>query len=133
MTFDSFYKNVMALDAESLILEAAASREGELADANVENLENHKLSNGNPIKPDYSPTYAEFKGFKVPDLEVTGDHHSGVFADVQGDGIVFDSTDWKSDKLTDKYTVDIYGTTERQLVEIIDADVVDLINKKITK
>lgn len=140
MTLDSFIKNVRNLNAKDLILKAAALRVEELADLNVEQMEQGLLSTGGNISPNYeTEAYSQYKksiGSKsspTPDLKLTGDFHDGVFSKVSGDNIIFGSTDEKSSKLQLHYTKDIFGVTTGGLIETIDSDVVSIMDKEMTK
>lgn len=136
---DDFIKRVNNLNAKDLIVKAASSNTEELADQNVINLDSGLLSTGKNISPKYeTDAYANFKksiGSKVsptPNLKLTGDFHSGVFAKSQGDKIMFGSSDEKEGKLQDKYSADIFGVTQEQLISQIDSDIVKLIDLKLS-
>jgi len=133
MTIEGFINRVRSLNAKDLIIKAVREREAELADLNVEQLEKSKYSTGETIEPEYSSDYASFKGFKNPDLKLTGDFHSGIFADVQGDVIEFDSTDFKASKLQGKYGDDIFGVTDEGLIETADMDLPEIIDNELTR
>lgn len=138
---ENFVKNIALLDAKSLIVEVAGSRTEELADHNVMNLEQGKNSSGEFITPHYSdPKYYELKkaigmipSNGSPDLKLTGDFHEGIFAKTQNNDIFFNSSDSKAGMLQDVYGDEIYGVQENQLIDIIDGDMPETIDKHLMK
>jgi len=128
-----FISNGLALDAKEIIHEAAALREEELADLNVERMNKGLLNNGKKIEPKYSDDYKAFKGFSTPNLKLEGDFQSGVFVDVQSTDIKIGSTDYKEDKLVEKYSENIFGVTTKGFEETIDGDIPDIIDNKLMK
>lgn len=131
MTLDDLIQRVNSLNPSQLVVQAAALREEELADLNVANLEKGIRSDGSKITPEYSPSYAAFKGFKTPNLKLEGDFHSGIFfdADKTTEVIKTGSTDWKEDKLREKYGNEILGVSDSQLMGEIDDELPELIDK----
>lgn len=68
-----------------------------------------------PIGQYKSPLYAAQKnaqnptpGFGIPDLRLTGEFYSGIFADPRAEGIVVDSADFKSSDLMAKFSERIF-------------------------
>lgn len=59
--------------------------------------------NQTPIVPPYSLPYAQFKGFNTPNLYLEGDFQRGITVDVEGDYLIWDSTDEKTPWLAAKY------------------------------
>lgn len=133
MTIEEFISRVSNLNAKDLIIKAVSSRTEELADFNVENMDKGLLSTGKKIKPDYSKGYAAFKGFKTPNLKLEGDFHSGVYSEIRGDKILFDSKDYKTSKLEKQYSADIFGVKSSQLIEVVDMELSDIIDNEIMK
>jgi hypothetical protein len=108
LSFISHFEKVNDNLAEIVAI-AGEKNDAELADINIEQLDEGILSTGKKITPDYSPGYAKFKGFKTPNLKLEGDFHSGIFVDRKGEFLIFDSTDYKTPKLEGKYSSDIFG------------------------
>lgn len=133
MTLDSFIHNVRSLNSKDLIVKAAKLTTDQLADLNVEQMDQGLLSTGNKIQPDYSPSYEKYKGFKTPNLKDEGDFHDETYAKVIGSEIEFGSTDWKSNKLQIHYTKNIFGVTEKNFIETIDPELPEIIDNEITK
>lgn len=140
MTLDSFISRVSNLSAEKLIAQAASLRKEELADLNVIQLSEGKLSTGQNISPNYeSDDYAKFKksiGSKsspIPDLILTGAFTEGINVDIQGNRILFDSSDEKTNHLESKYSFDIFGVTDKNLIETLDADIAKIIDNEISE
>jgi hypothetical protein len=86
-----------------------------LADAGRSQLEHGLNRFAEILQPYKSPWYANIKhaknplpGLGVPDLKLTGAFHRGIYADVQGDRIVWGSRDEKSERLQKKYDA-IFG------------------------
>lgn len=135
---DIFINKIKELSIElpALVTQAAKNVEAELADLNVSQMNEGILSTGGKITPQYSNAYANFKGFKTPNLKLEGDFHSGVFADAKTDYIEFDSTDYKTEKLEDKYSSNIFGIApknEQKQADLEDPYLLILIDKKLTR
>lgn len=70
-----------------------------------------KTKKGDNISPKYrNPGYADFKQRRnslppsgVPDLNLTGEFHQGIFVDVESGSVYFGSSDSKTVMLTEKY------------------------------
>ena len=138
MELEQLYKNVVRVGSELSTLAAIAGEKNkeELADINVSQMDEGLRSDGKKIVPDYSPNYAKFKGFKTPNLKLTGDFHSGVFVERKGDKLLFDSTDDKTDKLESRYSSDIFGITpknEQKAADEMDEDLLKLVEKELEK
>lgn len=83
--------------------------------------------------------YAELKHTMNPkpgqgyvDLKLTGDFYEGVFAEIDMDDIIFDSTDSKSDDLQERYGEEIFGLDEemtKQFQEQFYDDIMEKIQK----
>jgi len=135
---DIFINKIKELSIElpTLVTQAAKNVEAELADLNVSQMNEGILSTGEKITPQYSNAYANFKGFKTPNLKLEDDFHSGVFADAKTDYIEFDSTDYKAEKLEDKYSSNIFGIApknEQKQADLEDPYLLILIDKKLTR
>jgi len=118
-----------------LVAQAGSKVEAEMADLNVEQMNEGILSTGKKITPKYSANYAKRKGFTTPNLNDEGDFHSGVFVETKQDYFVFDSTDYKTSKLEIKYSHEIFGIApknEQKQADFIDPYLLELIDKKLS-
>jgi hypothetical protein len=138
MELEQLYKNVVRVESELKTLTAIAGEKNkeELADLNVSQMDEGLRSDGKKIVPQYSPNYAKFKGFKTPNLKLTGDFHSGVFVERKGDKLLFDSTDKKTDKLESRYSSNIFGIApknEQKAADELDEDLLKLVEIELEK
>jgi hypothetical protein len=87
---------------------------GAMLNLNEEQMDAGILNTGAKIKPFYSDPYAKKKGFRIPNLKLEGDFRGAMFVDIDinKESITFDSSDWKVDILTDRYTKNIFGLTK---------------------
>lgn len=140
MTIEDFILNANGLSAESIIFEAASKNTDELADLNVLQLESGLMSTGAKLRPEYSTTtYAKYKksiGSKsspTPDLKLTGAFHEAFYVKPENGKIKFGSNDSKEGKLQQDYGDDIFGVTTDNLINTIDPDIPDIIDKMLMK
>lgn len=125
-TFNERLKKVIS-NFDSIVLESAMEVESSIVDLQVKQLEEGKTYKDQPIKPAYqSDVYATTKkaiGAKppkgTPDLKLTGDFHSGVYANYYKGAKVIEtfSKDEKAPRLTEKYK-DIWGLTKKNQAEL---------------
>ena len=112
---------------------AAEKNEKKLVEINVDQLNKGLLSTGEKITPDYSPSYAAKKGFKTPNLKLEGDFQRGIGIERRNDFLVYDSTDFKSDKLIKKYSENIFGIApqnRQKEYDFLDKDLKLIIDKR---
>ena len=124
MKFDEFMRRMMSLDAAQIARffeEALEENKEEFLALNRSQLSNHMTSKGTPITPPYTPAYAKRKGFKVPDLKVTGEFHKSIEVEFHNGKITVKS-DLKlddgfplADHLAEKYSEDIFQLTEENV------------------
>lgn len=114
------YTTTIASNLERVNSIEIAKSTGKMVKANIDQLDQGKKNDNNPITPFYSDAYAKKKGFQIPDLKDTGDFHNGIFVDYTQRGLNFDSRDYKTDILTEKYTVDIFGLTQENATKIFN-------------
>lgn len=79
-------------------------------------------TNGEPIVPTYTDFTISIKASKGQETDRvtlldTGAFYAGIFANVEGDEILIDSTDSKSTKLKRKYGEDIFGLLPEEVAE----------------
>lgn len=107
-------------------IESIEKKEGLISELVVRQMESGIDGTGNPIRPEYTPKYAKFKGFSTPNLKRTGAFHRSVFADAVSDGIETGATDEKTGKLEAKYTKNILSLTERSIDVITESVLPDI-------
>jgi len=93
-------------------IESVVSGNPYLVDLNKKQLNQSKLSTGAAIKPLYSKMYAQYKGFKTPDLKDTGDFYREMFIKYASKSYTISSDDWKTEKLMGKYKPEIFGISK---------------------
>lgn len=106
-----------------------AESTGKMLDYNEAQLDQMKNADNKTITPSYSLNYAKFKGFKNPNLKLSGDFRNAMYIDFKANELQFSSTDWKTGLLTDKYGPDIFGLTKENAEKTFNTDK-DAINKK---
>ena len=141
MELEKLYKNTLEISKSLPTLTAIAGEKNkeELADLNVSQMEKGIGGDGKKIKPDYSPNYGAFKGFKTPNLKLTGDYHSSIEVLRKGNKLLFGSDDAGSDKvsfLDDHYNNNQYGIApqnEQKDADIKEPDLFLLVEKGLEK
>lgn len=106
-----------------------------MADMNREQLTFGINAEGGAVGAYRSEPYARFKmaigaraPFGIPDLKLTGDFHSGIFAMRKGSDLTFGGTDSKTSMLTEKYD-SILGLTEENRTDVKDNYIFPIITK----
>jgi hypothetical protein len=85
----------------------------QLLNLNREQLkEEHKNALDQFISPQYSAAYAAFKGFRTPDLYLTGDMFRAMTIEAQGESYRINSSVDYAEKLKAKYGDDIFGVAK---------------------
>lgn len=92
-----------------LVVHAVKNKEKNLVNINRSQMLNHKRADDKTIFPKYSPSYASFKGFKDPNLKLTGDFQKDMFLETKGNEFYISSKDGKTLKLIMQYSEDIFG------------------------
>jgi hypothetical protein len=108
------------LDTDKVIQETMQESADTLADLNAEQINTGLKADGTEM-PDYS-FRSVFQYGKPPGpirLRDTGAWQAGLYAKVQGDKVVFESTDDKDKMLTDRYGDNIKGLSEKYKAEAI--------------
>jgi hypothetical protein len=113
-------------DLEKVGMNAIDENLSVMADLNTEQMTRGLNIEGETIGEYRSPKYAAMKQSMnsrppafVPDLKLTGDFHSGVFAKRNGNDLVFGGTDGKTNDLVRKYGP-ILGLTEESQTDVTD-------------
>jgi hypothetical protein len=110
-----------------------------IADQNAEQMFHGERKDGDTIAPEYqNPDYAAAKntqnplpGEGVPDLRLTGAFYAGIYVKVEGDKIIYGSTDPKAAKLEKKYGKGIWGLNAPFKAEVMREKVRPGIKNKI--
>lgn len=122
MLFQSIKKSVDTIvrGAKKAKYDAIDNNLATIADANVEQMTAGLNAEGGQLGLYRSEPYARFKKaigsrspFGVVDLKLSGDFHSGVFAQRRGDTITIFSRDSKTGDLVAKYGENTFGLTEQ--------------------
>ncbi|HTJ53727.1 MAG TPA: hypothetical protein VL443_29935 [Cyclobacteriaceae bacterium] len=104
------------MDAE--LLKVVDQTNAQAIDLNTEQLFHGRDAQGNKLKAYRNPAYAEFKQslnpLGVTDLKLTGDFYRGFYAKTDRFPIMFDSSDSKTEMLTEKYG-EIFGLDQEYL------------------
>lgn len=93
----------------AILDDAVQSSERGLVILNKRQMLQSKLSNDKPIFPEYSASYAAFKGFVEPNLKLTGDFQSEMFLEVDDGKFEISSHNYKTPLLIDLYSQRIFG------------------------
>ena len=128
MSFDTkINKWIKALgNADEIFRRAIIENQAEILDLNVAQLEVGKDSLGNLLDEYTTDEYAQFKQaigskapFKIADLKLTGDFHSGFVLKYEGATVFnIDSTDEKTEQLKKEWGENIFGLSEESLEQI---------------
>ena len=110
--------------------EVVSENEQLIAGLVTSQMERGETGEGTPIRPEYSPGYAAFKGFSTPDLKLTGAFHASVYADAEQDDIIIDATDSKRGQLTAKYGENILSLQERNIDRLNEAVIIPEMQRK---
>ena len=91
-------------------IEGAIDDNTELLDLNRSQLKDeHKTINDQAITPQYSSEYAQLKGFKTPDLYVTGTLFESMTIETKGETFEIKGNTDYTGKLIEQYSGDVFG------------------------
>lgn len=116
----------MAMDGlQDEILRILADMEGTFTDWQRDRLFHGFYANGEPIVPPYTNFTIRIKASKGQETDRvtlldTGAFYAGIFAKVEGEELVIDSTDGKSGDLKEKYGDDIFGLLNEEKAESME-------------
>ena len=116
----------MAMDGlQEEILRILADMEGTFTDWQRDRLFHGFYANGEPIVPPYTNFTIRIKASKGQETDRvtlldTGAFYAGIFAKVEGEELVIDSTDGKSGDLKEKYGDDIFGLLKEEKAESME-------------
>jgi hypothetical protein len=99
---------------EQIVLATILKNQNEVLDLNIAQLQEGLTSENEKVAPPYSALTVEIKKTKgQPTDRVTlkdeGDFYRGFYFERGEFPLIVNSTDWKADKLTDKYGNNIFG------------------------
>lgn len=117
-----YIEQLQKLNFHEIIQDTLEESKQVIVQAQVQQMNTSKLSTGAPILPKYSPAYARKKGYSDPDLRLTGEFQSEVFADIRENIVVIDSADdtQKVQNLIDHYGEDIFGLNEDGVKSVLE-------------
>lgn len=143
MDVGTYIENLKGIDIAALCVEVLKTFEVFLADLNAEQMKLGLNSEGKEIGYYMSQEYAAWKQSRgslapsgVVDLFLSGAFQGGLFAKINDDTIIFDSTDSKTKMLDEKYSRNgnIFGLSDRAkgvLIEPLLTEIVYKINVKL--
>lgn len=113
------------LSSDDYVLNQVRNNESEILDLNLEQLNQGIKGNSQNITPSYRPKTIQIKQLKGQPtnrvtLKDTGDFYQGFEIVYFNDRFVIDSEDEKAESLENKYGLDIFGLTDRNIQETID-------------
>lgn len=111
------FKNSKAVE---IIYQVIKDNEDDVIDLNIDQMEEGIDSEGELIRPAYSPMTISIKKkkgqpYKIVTLKDKGDFHESVFLIYTGDSIKFTADDSKTKKLRGKYGQVIFGLNKSSL------------------
>lgn len=116
----SMLRRFESLDTDKIISETMEESKETLADLNAEQI-NTGLKADGELMPDYSIRSVVQYGKPAGPIRLRdkGDWQAGLYVTVQGDKVVFNDTDNKDQKLTERYGEDIKGLSDKYKNEAI--------------
>lgn len=119
-TIGSIKRKFEKLDTDKIIIDVMIAAQDPMADLNAEQINTGQRSDGSEM-PDYSPVSVDFFGKPEGPIRLRdkGDFQAGYYARVEGDKIVFSSTDEKTVMLAKQYGNKIFGLNEKFKLEAI--------------
>lgn len=131
------------MDEGKIVTESLEETSGQLADVNRERM-NEGIKADGSVMPNYS--YISQTVYGYPDepikLRATGAFQEGIHVDVEGDKILTDSSDEKSEMLKGRYGEEIMGLTAETKYsdkseyfkgQYLDNNLRPVVNRKITE
>jgi len=126
-TINTLIKRFKEIDTNAIAFDTMFETKEVAAELNADQI-NKGLRSDNTVMPDYSKASVLFYG-KQPGpirLRETGAFQAGFFVTIQGDKVVFDSTDEKRDMLIEGegdregYGIEVFGLNSEYKKEYID-------------
>lgn len=125
-------RRVEAVDTDKICVESVQESKEVLADLNAEQINSGIRSDGT-LMPDYS-FRSVFQYGKQPGpirLRETGAWQAGLYVKVEGNKVVFGSSDSKDQQLVDRYGPEIEGLSEKFKAEAMREKVRPVFKSKI--
>jgi len=115
-------KQVTPEKFEGDLLSIIKANEAAIVDINIMQMDQGETAQGSRIVPEYSPVTVEIKRLKGQQfnwvtLEDERDFKNSMFMNAERFPLMFNSTDWKSEMLNDKYG-DIFGIARKNIPQV---------------
>lgn len=111
-----FFKPFQGISINDIIRESVEAHPEEISDINTKQLLKGLDSEGKDLG-----TYKNFaykNRFRPVDLKLTGDFHRSISPDAGKDNFEMKATDFKTEKLKDKYGDEILGIAKQSISEV---------------
>ena len=127
--FEAFVNNL-----NQNIIDAIAISDSQVLDLQREQMKGRQVTALDaPIMPEYSSYWKSIKGLTYPNLYQTGDFQNNLKLNTNGQQYLIQSTDWKNEKLKNKYK-NIFGiapSNQQKAKEITSKAIGQLLKSKI--
>lgn len=127
--FEAFVNNM-----NQNIIDAIAISDSQVLDLQREQMKGRQVTAlDSPILPEYSSYWKSMKGLTYPNLYDTGDFQNNLKLNTNGQQYLIQSTDWKNEKLKNKYK-NIFGiapSNQGKAKEITSKAIGQLLKSKI--
>ena len=127
--FEAFVNNM-----NQNIIDAIAISDSQVLDLQREQMKGRQVTAlDSPIMPEYSSYWKSMKGLTYPNLYDTGDFQNNLKLNTNGQQYLIQSTDWKNEKLKNKYK-NIFGiapSNQGRAKEITSKAIGQLLKSKI--
>ena len=127
--FEAFVNNM-----NQNIIDAIAISDSQVLDLQREQMKGRQVTAlDSPIMPEYSSYWKSMKGLTYPNLYDTGDFQNNLKLNTNGQQYLIQSTDWKNEKLKNKYK-NIFGiapSNQGKAKEITSKAIGQLLKSKI--
>lgn len=123
-TILAILKRIEALNADEIVTETMQESAPAMEEKNREQLYEGEKADNTEITPSYTPYTVAVKQMKGQPtdrvtLRDTGSFYQGLYVTIQGDKVVTDSLDSKTQKLEDKYGTAIFGLNDKYGFEVM--------------
>lgn len=125
MTLHSLHRSLKRFDLGVAVLMSIYATKEDVVNLNRSQLWKGITSDGRDIRPPYAPFTVLMKDQKGQPtdrvtLKDTGAFYDSIQVDVSSDSFTIDASDYKTDKLTDKYGKNIFGLTRISRAQYIE-------------
>lgn len=120
----AFINEAVAIDMNSIVGRVLSRHTDELVALQQARLHRGERTDGEPLPLPYSSPYQKVrakhgKGISIKDLDLTGGHYSGMYADVKKQFTEMGSNDWKEAILENNWGEEIYGLSDDDIDHIL--------------